>query len=181
MSLSLLGHRRSDRLIPFFRPIYYLKYILTAMLLINFQHTYIPTTHELLGYEHLGDNYFSNLSKVKKAVDFLASISLRHATSEPARCIVYGRSVPPGPPSGLNALLTRSPRWGSHRPLRFFVHSAKIIRRQGRTQNFLKWGPEQKLLYMMGSRGSWGNAKTFEFGHKKMGKGTPGIIPVGVF
>ena len=31
------------------------------------------------------------------------------------------------------------------------------------------------------SRGSWGNAKTFEFGHKKMGKETPGIISNGVF
>ena len=30
-------------------------------------------------------------------------------------------------------------------------------------------------------RGSWGNAKTFEFGHKKMGKETLGIISNGVF
>ena len=31
------------------------------------------------------------------------------------------------------------------------------------------------------SRGSWGNAKTFEFGHKKMGKETLGIIADGGF
>ena len=33
----------------------------------------------------------------------------------------------------------------------------------------------------VGSRGSWGNAKTFEFEHKKDGKETPGIISDGVF
>ena len=34
------------------------------------------------------------------------------------------------------------------------------------------------LIYV---RGSWGNAKTLEFRHKKMGEETPGIISNSVF